>query len=287
MNKNKQPELPAEVRKAIHEIAAGLSASCQSWVENRIYPDTGWIERAFTDALAPLWPKLAPDIQEAVERLNGAVRWASEPNSPQEFTAVQTNDLRTVLAALEQAQARADYNWKILRECADILCLPDESPSLLPEKIRVSQLCRKSEREAKIERGNQLVDALTRADAAEAALANPEAVRVHVMRNHPSYALESAEFIGRLRALAERTEAAEAEVAKLRAEISAYRSTLKGSRAVRVYQENEQFRAQLDNLSKANAAERELADDAIKFVGNLRDRETLIRRRATLREVKP
>lgn len=54
---------------------------------------------------------------------------------------------------LEALEAREGMQWKTLRECADILCLPDESPSVLPDKIRVLQACSGSEKQAKIERG--------------------------------------------------------------------------------------------------------------------------------------
>lgn len=54
-------------------------------------------------------------------------------------------------------KASDEAHWRTLRECADILCLPDESPSLLPEKIRLLQLCANSEKQAKVERGDMLV----------------------------------------------------------------------------------------------------------------------------------
>ncbi len=58
---------------------------------------------------------------------------------------------------IAQLQAREAAHWKTLRECADILCLPDESPSLLPEKIRLMQACALSEKQAKVERGDQVI----------------------------------------------------------------------------------------------------------------------------------
>jgi hypothetical protein len=57
---------------------------------------------------------------------------------------------------IAQLKAREEINWKTLRECADILCLPDESPSLLPEKIRSLQASLISEKQAKVERGEMV-----------------------------------------------------------------------------------------------------------------------------------
>lgn len=68
----------------------------------------------------------------------------------------QVSDLERELAF---AKASDEAHWRTLRECADILCLPDESPSLLPEKIRLLQLCAKSEKQAKVERGDMLIAA--------------------------------------------------------------------------------------------------------------------------------
>lgn len=59
---------------------------------------------------------------------------------------------------IAQLKAREEMHWRTLRECADILCLPDESPSLLPEKIRQLQACLLSEKRAKVERGEMLAE---------------------------------------------------------------------------------------------------------------------------------
>ena len=75
-------------------------------------------------------------------------------------------------AEIAQLKAREEMHWRTLRECADILCLPDESPSLLPEKIRLMQACLLSEKRAKEERGEMLVEAQALVSERESRLAN-------------------------------------------------------------------------------------------------------------------
>lgn len=83
-----------------------------------------------------------------------------------DFARTLERDLTAAQAALQaerESVARLktsdEMHWRTLRECADILCLPDESPSLLPEKIRLLQACAASEKQAKIERGDMLLAA--------------------------------------------------------------------------------------------------------------------------------
>ncbi len=72
---------------------------------------------------------------------------------------VSADFARQLERELALAKASEEAHWRTLRECADILCLPDESPSLLPEKIRLLQSCLIGEKGAKIERGDMLVEA--------------------------------------------------------------------------------------------------------------------------------
>jgi hypothetical protein len=79
----------------------------------------------------------------------------------------------------------------------------------------------------------QLADTQAKLAEAERVLYDHVALRVHVMRSHSDYALESSEFIGRLRAMAERTEAAEQHVATLREATKLVDELLDGSNELR------------------------------------------------------
>lgn len=79
--------------------------------------------------------------------------------------------LRARLAEVELELARVKANderqWKILEDCKKQLLLSDQSHSLLPERIAILQACLLSEKRAKIERGDMLVEAERERDEAQ------------------------------------------------------------------------------------------------------------------------
>ena len=85
------------------------------------------------------------------------------------FMLRQTEDLlaaQTRLAelTLELARAKAadEHHFGILQSMHDVLCTSDESHSLLPKKLLRLQQSLLSEKQAKVERGDMLVDAQDR-----------------------------------------------------------------------------------------------------------------------------
>jgi hypothetical protein len=83
-----------------------------------------------------------------------------------------SQEVEAIERDLAWSKISEEYGWRLLRECADILCLPGESPSLLPEKIRQLQACALSEKQAKVERGDMLVEAQALVSERESRLTN-------------------------------------------------------------------------------------------------------------------
>lgn len=111
-----KPELPAEVREAIqHHFAAFQWPEGTADIEEALHK----LYRDLCAALAPLWPKPAPaseEVKAAVERLNEQADWLGSPPGENSGDA---KAIRTVLAALADAQRDREQLRKAVRRVLD------------------------------------------------------------------------------------------------------------------------------------------------------------------------